>query len=464
MQTVRALAADIRPAAVAGAFYPADPAELRRVVTACLDSAPSHAVAPKAVVSPHAGFVYSGPIAGTAFKPLAGMAAKIRRIVMLGPPHRMPVKAFCVPAARAFRTPLGDVPLDPEFMRVVRAHPGVEVDDAPHRQEHGIEVQLPFLQQVLGNFTLVPILVGGVAPAEVDALLAKLWGGDETLVVISSDLSHYHDYATAKRLDEEARRSLEVLRPDQLREEQACGRHALRGLLARAGALDLRATTLDLRSSGDTAGHNQRDRVVGYGAWAFEYAATARLPDAERQRLADIARKAIGLGIEHGKPAQVKSESFPRPLQALRATFVTLTLDGRLRGCIGSVVPHQPLVADVVANAHKAAFHDPRFKPLTLEESRRLGVSVSILSHPRPMAFRSEAEAIDGLRPEIDGIILEARDAQGQPRRGIFLPQVWEQLPDPKTFFRHLKAKAGLPGNFWNDGVKLWRYRTETFH
>lgn len=194
-----------------------------------------------------------------------------------------------------------------------------------------------------------------------------------------------------------------------------------------------------------TAGHNQSDRVVGHGAWAFEYAATARLPDAERQRLADIARKAIGLGIEHGKPAQVKWESFPRLMQALRATFVTLTLDGRLRGCIGSVVPHQPLVDDVVANAHKAAFHDPRFKPLTHEESQRLDVSVSILSHPRQMEFRSEAEAIEVLRPEIDGILLEARDAGGQQRRGLFLPQVWEQLPDPKTFPPTARRRRACP-------------------
>jgi AmmeMemoRadiSam system protein A len=148
----------------------------------------------------------------------------------------------------------------------------------------------------------------------------------------------------------------------------------------------------------------------------------------------------------------------------MRATFVTLTLDGRLRGCIGSVVPHEPLVTDVAANAYKAAFQDPRFPKLTQDEVSRLDVSVSILSHARPMQARSEAEAIDALHPEVDGVILEARDPQGQTRRGLFLPHVWHELPDPKQFMRHLKAKAGLSPEGWPPGARLWRYRTETFH
>ena len=455
---------DIRPAALAGAFYPAEASSLRAMIGEFIDRAPLHAVSPKAIVSPHAGYVYSGPIAATTLKPLLARAAQIRRVVMLGPPHRMPVKRFCVPSVSAFATPLGNVPLDPEFMAIVRDHPGVVVDDAPHAQEHCLETQLPFLQQMLGSFTIVPILVGGASPDEVSALLSRLWGGDETLVLISSDLSHYHDYAHTQRLDESARRAIETLRGDQLGEEQACGRHSVRGLIARATELDLRATTLDLRNSGDTAGHANRDRVVGYGGWSFEYAAQARLADNERQQLANVARQAISLGLKHGRAAKVNAHTFSRTLQAMRATFVTLTLDGRLRGCIGSVVPHEPLVTDVATNAYKAAFQDPRFPKLTQAEVSRLEVSVSVLSHPRPMPASSEAEAIDALHPEVDGVILEARDPQGQTRRGLFLPHVWHELPDPRQFVRHLKAKAGLSPEGWPPGARLWRYRTETFH
>jgi len=456
--------ASVRPAALAGAFYPADPSALRAMIGELIERAPLHQVTPKAVVSPHAGYIYSGPIAATTLKPLLARAGQIRRVVMLGPPHRMPVRRFCVPSVRAFATPLGEVALDPEAMAMVREHPGVVVDDAPHAQEHCLETQLPFLQQVLGSFTIVPILVGGASADEVAALLARLWGGDETLVLISSDLSHYHDYARTQTLDEAARRAIETLRPDQLGEEQACGRHGLRGLLARAAELDLRATTLDLRNSGDTAGKANRDRVVGYGGWSFEYAARARLAESERQQLANVARQSISLGLKHGRLAKVNAHTFSRPLQAMRATFVTLTLDGRLRGCIGSVVPHEALVTDVATNAYKAAFQDPRFAKLTQGEVSRLDVSVSVLSHPRPMQVDSEAQAIDALHPEVDGVILEARDPQGQTRRGLFLPHVWHELPDPRQFMRHLKAKAGLSPEGWPTGARLWRYRTETFH
>lgn len=457
-------AGQARRPALAGAFYPADAGALRTMIGGFLDQAPLYATEAKAIISPHAGYIYSGPIAATTLKPLIGRAGKIRRVVMLGPPHRMPVRRFCVPSVRAFATPLGEVPLDPEFMALAREHPGVVVDDAPHAQEHCLEVQLPMLQQVLGEFTLVPVLVGGASASEVDALLTRLWGGEETLIVISSDLSHYHDYDKTRALDESARRAIETLRPDQLTEEQACGRHGLRGLLARAASLDLRATTLDLRNSGDTAGKAQRDRVVGYGGWSFEYAATARLSEPERAQLAEVARKVISVGISHGRAPTVNWASFTRPLQAMRASFVTLTLDGRLRGCIGSVLPHEPLVVDVAANAYKAAFQDPRFKPLTQAEVARLEVSVSILSHPRPIEADSEAQAIDSLHPEVDGVILEAPDRQGQTRRGLFLPHVWHELPDPKQFMRHLKAKAGLSADGWPPGARLWRYRTETFH
>ena len=454
----------IRPAALAGAFYPADPSALREMVGSLIDQAPMLEVSPKAVVSPHAGYIYSGPVAATTLKPLARRAGAIKRVVMLGPPHRMPVQRFCVPSVRAFSTPLGEVVLDETFMAIARAHPGVVVDNAPHAQEHCLETQLPFLQHLLGPFTLLPVLVGSASPDEVCALLTKLWGGDETLVLISSDLSHYNDYARTRTLDEAARRAIESLRGNELGEEQACGRHGLRGLLQRAAELDLRATTLDLRNSGDTGGRDRRDRVVGYGGWSFEYAARARLADADRQQLLRVARQAVSLGLQHGQPARVEVQTFSRPLQALRATFVTLTLDGQLRGCIGSVTPHEPLAADVAANAYKAAFQDPRFPRLTQAEAGRLEVSVSVLSHPRPIAVHSEAQLIDSLNPEVDGVILEAQGASGQPRRGLFLPHVWESLPDPRQFVRHLKLKAGLPADGWPPSARLWRYRTETFH
>jgi AmmeMemoRadiSam system protein B/AmmeMemoRadiSam system protein A len=457
-------AQDLRRPAHAGSFYPADPGQLRQMVEQCLHSAPETSIRPKALIAPHAGFVYSGSIAGSAYRSLSRLKGSIRRVVLLGPPHRIPVREFCIPRARAFASPLGNVALDAKVLTDLARLPGVEVDDAPHREEHCLETQIPFLQATLGDFSLVPVLVGGASAERVDSLLKALWGGEETLIVISSDLSHYHEYEQARRLDEGARRSIETLRGDLLGEEQACGRHAIRGLLARAAALDLRATTLDLRNSGDTGGRDRRDRVVGYGSWAFEYSTQARLSDGERRQLADAARKAIGIHLRQGRTPRVEAEGFSRALQAIRASFVTLTLEGQLRGCIGSVVPQQPLVTDVVINACKAAFQDPRFKPLTPAEASRLEVSVSILSHPRPLPIEGEAALVDALHPEEDGVILEGIGPDGGLRRGLFLPHVWEQLRDPRQFVQHLKLKAGLPPQEWPKQARVWRFRTESFH
>ena len=463
-QTANEPATNVRPTAVAGTFYPAEQAALAKMLEDCINGAEAYALAPKALIVPHAGFVYSGPIAGTAYKAVLERREEIKRVVLLGPPHRMAVRTFAIPSVDAFATPFGPVPLDRPVLDRLALRDDVEVADAPHAEEHSLEVQLPFLKAVLPDFTLVPILVGGAPRPAVEALLADLWGGSETLIVISSDLSHYHDYGRAQQLDGAVGRLIEALKPDEIADEQACGRYPMKGLLGRAAALDLRATTLDIRNSGDTAGANQRDRVVGYGAWAFEYSADAHLAPHDRAQLVDAARRSIGNGIQNGRAAKVRTETFSWPLRALRATFVTLELDDKLRGCIGSILPHQELIGDVVENAYKAAFQDKRFAVLTAAEAERLDISVSILSHPRPIAFRSEVEAVDALRPDIDGVILQARDAGGSERRGLFLPQVWKSVPEPKTFMAHLKAKAGLAPEFWNDSVRLWRYRTETFH
>jgi hypothetical protein len=232
----------------------------------------------------------------------------------------------------------------------------------------------------------------------------------------------------------------------------------VRGLLEVAKALDLRATTLDLRNSADTGGRANPERVVGYSAVAFEPAEGARLSDEHRRALLAVGAKALDISLTHNRPAETKAETFDRPLQAMRASFVTLKQNGQLRGCTGSVAPHQPLVADMVANTYRTAFGDPRFRPLTREEVNELELSVSILSTPRRLDFGSEEEARRLLRPGIDGVILQAGN-----HRGLFLPQVWEELKWPKAFLNHLKRKAGLPLDYWSDDVQLYRYTVESF-
>jgi AmmeMemoRadiSam system protein B len=263
----------IRPPAVAGSFYPAEPSALGASLKSYLDLARQAAEGEmpdphlKAVVVPHAGFVYSGAVAASAYLRVAAVASRVRRVVLLGPSHRLWIRGLATSSADAFATPLGEIPLDRDAIARSESLPQVTLGDDAHIHEHSLEVQLPFLQWVLEDFSLVPFAVGEASTAEVSELLGLLWGGDETLVVISTDLSHYHDYETARRLDRETTHAIETLTADDLDEESACGRIPLRGLLAAARQKGLNARTLDLRSSGDTAGSHEQ--VVGYGAWTF---------------------------------------------------------------------------------------------------------------------------------------------------------------------------------------------------
>ena len=257
----------IRPAAVAGMFYPGSAPVLARDVQQMLrEAAPAPAARAKAIIAPHAGYVYSGPIAASVYAPLAALRESIRRVILLGPTHRVAVNGLALPAATAFATPLGVVPLDQPAIATIEPLPQVIVSDAAHALEHSLEVQLPFLQTVLAEFTLVPLAVGRASAAQVAEVLECLWGGDETLIVISSDLSHYLAYAAARATDSNTARHIVALEP-HLDHQQACGATPVNGLLLAARQHRLQARLVDLRNSGDTAG--DRSRVVGYGAFAF---------------------------------------------------------------------------------------------------------------------------------------------------------------------------------------------------
>jgi AmmeMemoRadiSam system protein B len=261
---------DIRPAAVAGLFYPAEPAALAADVREHLSRADRQSrggtAVPKAVIVPHAGYVYSGPIAARAYAQLAVGREAIRRVVLLGPTHRVAVRGLAVPSVAAFATPLGTVEIDRAAVAVALALPQVRESDAAHAFEHSLEVQLPFLQAVLGRFEVVPFAVGDATGDEVAELIELLWGGPETLIVVSSDLSHYHRYAEARAIDQRTGEAILALSAT-LDHEQACGATPINGLLLAARRHRLRPELLDLRNSGDTAG--DRSRVVGYAAFAF---------------------------------------------------------------------------------------------------------------------------------------------------------------------------------------------------
>jgi len=258
----------VRPAAVAGLFYPGDPAELRATLAALLagQPAPGPGPAPKALILPHAGYVYSGAIAARGYAALGVAARALRRILLLGPSHRVPVRGLAVPTAQAFATPLGDAQIDTAAIDTLRRLPAVGVADAPHALEHSLEVHLPFLQFIAPEARIVPVVAGDAAPGEVAAVIDALWDGPETLVVVSSDLSHYEPCDSARARDATTARAI-LSGDEDLQGDEACGAVLINGLAHAVRRRGLRIEVLDLRNSGDTAG--DRSRVVGYGAFGY---------------------------------------------------------------------------------------------------------------------------------------------------------------------------------------------------
>ncbi len=258
----------IRLPVVAGMFYPADANELANTVQRLLDEVePQDGPIPKALIAPHAGYIYSGAIAASAYVQLIPAKFTIKHVILLGPSHHVPLHGLAASSATHFETPLGLIPIDTRAISQISHFPQVSINDEAHAKEHSLEVHLPFLQLILDEFSLIPLVVGQSTPEEVNQILADLWDGPETLVVISSDLSHYHDYLVAKQLDQKTSSAIEHLDYQHINYENACGRDPVNGLLHFAKQIGMNASTIDVRSSGDTAGSH--DQVVGYGAYMF---------------------------------------------------------------------------------------------------------------------------------------------------------------------------------------------------
>ena len=545
----------IRPPAVAGSFYPADRTTLKQLITHQLDYSREvlqqleptlPAGVPKAVIVPHAGYVYSGTAAALAYALLERGRGSVTRAVIVGPTHRVAVRGVACSTVAAFETPLGTVPVDIAAERKAlglsvneplrsgtHARPGASapamiVNGPTHAQEHAVEVQIPFLQTVLGpDLTIVPLNAGDATPQEAGDVLRALWGGPETVIVISSDLSHYHPHEVARALDDQTIADIAALHLP-IHPRRACGAYPINGLLdVLKGRKDMKLFELGCSTSGDDgvvalagqprpAMRDADEPVVGY----VSFAAWESKPEADAPAGADdlgesgtahgdvllkLARAAIRerLHIEHPTAADSTASILAANpwLNESGACFVTLTEGGRLRGCIGSLAAHRSLGKDIAAHAVDAATRDPRFNPVTAAEYPLLNVEVSVLGEPEPITVnscdadsrdtgsktatlaslqsgpqtdavkrdgsnverpvRSRTELEEVLRPGKDGLILA-------DRRGCsatFLPQVWDELPNPHDFVAHLLAKAGIrPSYDWNDGeIDCQRYEVTAY-
>ena len=449
----------VRPAAVAGMFYPAAPDELRRMVRTYLKDARGVKVPGKirALVSPHAGYIYSGIVAAAGYRQID---PSTRTVILLGPSHRIAFKAASIPGVRAYWTPLGDVRLA-RLASTLRRLPDFESVIEAHLKEHSLEVQLPFLQVMLKEFEIVPILTNSSDPKALAKILAPHISED-TLVVASSDLSHYYSYKTAVSLDRICTAAISGCRFSDMPLCEACGKQAVLTLMHIAEIKGWEGILIDYRNSGDTAGG--KNRVVGYASIAFvdgkEMTKTMKktLPDQDRKALLRLARSAIEARLIKGakveRPSQVSSV-----VNESRGCFVTLHKHGQLRGCIGAIEPICSLLECIERNAESAAFHDPRFPPLSADELHKIDIEISVLSVPKALSFKDGEDLKRKLKPNVHGVIL----SRGM-HRSTFLPQVWEQVPDKEEFLEHLCLKGGMSSKAWQDPkTKVEVYEAEVF-
>jgi MEMO1 family protein len=470
----------VREPAVAGLFYPKDPAELSRLIDSLLAAAPAGSDGDlKAIICPHAGYEFSGPVVAYAYKNLVGR--RYDTVIILAPSHYALVDGASVSAADAWRTPLGLVPVSPKARALAQISPCLgETNcpvqrpgwwpqapkpapepgkDTPDTWEHSAEVQVPFLQKVLTNFTILPVTIGDADPAQVARAVATQLD-DKTLIVVSSDLSHYHSYDEARQLDDRCVKAMCSLDIATMESQEACGKLPILTLLHLARQNGWQARFLDYRNSGDTSGDKSHG-VVGYSAIAFYAPAVENYAAPERNLLLDLARQTLTCVVTNPGLAgfEVSGKTMPAKLSQTRACFVTLTENGELRGCIGHILPQEPLYRAVVDNARNAAIRDPRFLPVQPDETGKIKIEISVLTAPKPLPFTSPEDLLAKLHPGKDGVVLELGN-----RSATFLPQVWEQLPDKVEFLNRLSEKAGgAPGDWRKPGTEVLIYHVEAF-
>ncbi len=467
--------AAVRDPVWAGRFYPERREELehliRRLTLAAEQEATVHRppAGLRALIMPHAGTIYSGTTAAHAAAAIA--RDRFDQVVLLGPDHRVGFRNASLTEASHWRTPLGVVPVS-DYSRILRDIPELFATVvASDQQEHSLEVPLPFLQARLSRFELLPVVLGPCDAGRMAHALTPLVQDPRTLLVVSADLSHRLPYDQAVKRDRETLARILALDPNWQKDQdnRTCGRYPVGVLLELARQQRWRPVLLHYSNSGDTAG--DKDAVVGYGTVAFygdepmqnQTDSGQSLTPAQGAALVALARQTLarhfGASITSADAQHLETLLADQALQARCGTFVTLKIDDQLRGCIGSLSASAPMAEGVRDNALNAAFHDPRFAPLRRTELDQVHIEVSVLTEPTPLDYANADDLLAKLKPGIDGVIIKKGFASA-----TFLPQVWDQLPQPKAFLSHLCTKAGLPAGHWREGdLSVQVYQVQYF-
>jgi len=456
---------DIRMPVWAGKFYPATQSELKQTIDTLTQNAKQTTVKIppnkklKAIILPHAGYIYSGFTAAHASHVLS--ENQFNKVVLLGPDHRVGFRNCAISNVKGYQTPLGFIRLHEDTKTLLKKSNLFQYIQKFDEVEHSLEVILPFLQYYLNDYELVPIVIG--RPFEINSIVDSIEPllDSDTLLAVSSDLSHYLPYSEAVARDKETIELILNGKPEIFikRENCACGKIPILILMEIAHRQEWQPVLLNYTNSGDTAG--DRSKVVGYAAIA--YFGKASLSQKQGQVLVKLARRTImeklGRKMLPDQARQLSADLKNSCFNEHCGTFVTLKIDGRLRGCIGSLTSNESILTGIRRNALNAAFRDPRFPPLTADEFGHVDIEISILAKPQPIVYTDYTDLLSKLRVNVDGVIIRKGHAGA-----TFLPQVWKQLRQPDIFLSHLCAKAGLSADSWkNTKLEVLTYQVQYF-
>ena len=438
----------IKSPSVAGTFYPADKEELEKHLNYFeQNNATDYTCTTRAVIVPHAGYMYSAQLASAGFQYID---KNVKNVFIIAPPHHMPVKDIALSNFDKWSTPLGEIEINQSINSELVEKFDCHFNDEAFSREHSVEVQVPFIQKYLSNAKIIPILANN--KEKVAEIIEYYWDNTENAFVISSDLSHFSSSKDAKKIDVITAKLIESNDIEEFSSERACGAVGICGLISFAKKKNYSLVRVGMYNSGDITG--DESRVVGYGSWLlYEGTKNNFIKKYFSEFALNVCRDSIIAKLGN---TDLKIDKIPAVFLEAGASFVTLEKNNDLRGCIGSIIAHRLLVDDLAQNARNSAFSDPRFRPVEKDELEEISINISLLSAPEKMTFTDEQDLLSQIRPEIDGIIINDGG-----RQAVYLPSVWEQLPEKEIFLNSLKLKAGMSESHFSDTFEAFRFTTE---
>lgn len=438
----------IKYPAAAGTFYPNNALELKKQIEFFAQYCQNdYTYASRAVIVPHAGLIYSGRLA---YEGISLLDRNLKNLFIFAPAHRVGFEGLSLSGFELWQTPLGEIEVNQQINNELKEKFNAQFFDKAFEYEHSIEVQLPLIQSVFKNVKIIPLLAGSADYQVISQIIKYYYDDKENGFIISSDLSHFLTDEKAKKIDAVTADMIETGNIDNFQYEQACGALGIAGLVDFANKKNYSLIRIGMHNSGLTTG--DKTRVVGYGSWfLYEGQTNEFIKKYYSKLIIDICRQAIKSKFE----PDIEEIKYPQVFGRIGACFVTLEKNNTLRGCIGSVIARRPLINDIIMNAKNSAFSDPRFLPVQQNEISQLKIAVSILSEPKKMSFTDENDLLRQMRPNIDGIIIKDGIYQA-----VYLPSVWEQLPDKREFLETLKVKAGLNPDYFSDTFEAYRFET----